>query len=97
MALGYVKAKALRDNLLVKEGTEIRGHEFHYSTVTEQGLTPAFMLRKPGESVGRSDGHARGNVLATYLHVHFAGLPIAARGFLNCCALYSRTRKRVEI
>lgn len=96
-ALGYVKAKSLRDNVLVKEGAQLRGHEFHYSTVTGEGLTPAFMLRKPGGSVGRPDGHVCGNVLATYLHIHFAGLPLAARGLLNSCARYSRLKKKVKI
>ncbi|WP_347490920.1 cobyrinate a,c-diamide synthase [Desulfoscipio sp. XC116] len=96
VALGYVEARALRNNVLVKEGAQLRGHEFHYSSIKEHSLTPAFVLNKPGESAGRSDGHVGGNVLATYLHVHFAGSPPAARGFLDSCARYRLARKRVK-
>ena len=32
-ALGYVTARSTRDGLLGPEGTEVRGHEFHYSTL----------------------------------------------------------------
>ncbi len=95
VALGYVKAEALRDNVMVKKGTELPGHEFHYSSVTEQNLAPAFTLRKPGDLAGRPDGYAGGNVLATYLHVHFAGMPGAARGFLYSCARFRRVRETV--
>lgn len=93
VALGYVKAKALKDNILVREGNELHGHEFHYSNVTGRHLAPGLYLRKPGEDIGHPDGHAAGNILATYLHVHFCGVPNAARGFLNSCAKYRQYRE----
>lgn len=88
VALGYARAKAMRDNILVNEGAELRGHEFHYSCISGSDLSPGFYLRKLEGDNGHVDGHAYKNILATYLHVHFAGLPDAARGFLKSCALY---------
>lgn len=92
VALGYVTATALRDNVMVGRGTELRGHEFHYSNIEGDELAPAYFLRKPGRDDGRRDGHARGNVLATYLHIHLAGSPGAARGLLRSCTGYRRRR-----
>ena len=91
VALGYVTATALRDNVLVPAGTELPGHEFHYSSVSGE-LIPAYYLYKPGRDKGRRDGHVAGNVLGTYLHIHFAGAPGAARGFLRSCAAFKRRR-----
>jgi len=93
VALGYVTATALRDNILVPAGASLRGHEFHYSRIEGAGLTPAYRLCKPGGADGHLDGHAAGNLLATYLHIHFAGSPGAARGFLASCAAYRRRRR----
>jgi len=94
VALGYVKATALRDNVLVPRGAVLRGHEFHYSSITGHNLVPGWELRKPGASAGRPDGHAAGNVLAGYLHIHFAGSPDAACGFIKSCADYRRRAGR---
>ena len=92
VALGYVTATALRNNVLIPEGAELRGHEFHYSRIEGTGLTPAYNLCKPGSNDGHRDGHVAGNLLATYLHIHFAGSPGAARGLLKSCASYRRWR-----
>ncbi|MCL2336949.1 MAG: cobyrinate a,c-diamide synthase, partial [Firmicutes bacterium] len=48
VALGYVTATALQDNILVPAGAQLRGHEFHYSRLEGAGLTPAYRLCKPG-------------------------------------------------
>jgi len=93
VALGYVTATALHNNVLVPAGTELRGHEFHYSSIEGAGLTPAYNLCKPGSNDGKRDGHVAGNLLATYLHIHFAGSPGAARGLVKSCTTYRRWRK----
>lgn len=86
--LGYVTALALKDNLLAAAGGRIRGHEFHYSVL--QGVDQAdhayLLEREGGES--RPDGYAAGNLLASYLHIHFAGCPGEARGFIRACREY---------
>lgn len=88
-ALGYVTALALKDSILCPSGRRIRGHEFHYSVL--QGLNPqdhAYLLEKEGEVEPRPDGYTCGSLLASYLHIHFAGCPEEAVNFVNACRNY---------
>jgi cobyrinic acid a,c-diamide synthase len=75
-ALGYRHATALRSNLLVEPGDALRGHEFRYSSwVRDTGVaedTAAWQVRGTrGDAPADAVGFARGNLLASYLHVHF--------------------------
>jgi len=60
-------------------GTELRGHEFHYSTTEPAG--DALALRgRHGEGRG---GFASATLLASYLHLHIAGRPELAERFVT--------------
>ncbi len=74
LALGYREATALRDTPLVTAGTRVRAHEFH-RTVSEpvHGGSPAWRLAD-----GTQSGWAGPGLLASYLHLHWAGVPGAA-------------------
>jgi cobyrinic acid a,c-diamide synthase len=74
LTLGYREAVALADSPLAAAGTAIRAHEFH-RTVSEPaaGPAPAWQLAD-----GRLQGWATPRLLASYLHLHWAGLPDAA-------------------
>jgi cobyrinic acid a,c-diamide synthase len=82
-ALGYRHATALRSNLLIDAGDALRGHEFRYSTWSGGGQPAEHEAawRVSGTRVSTpadSAGFVRGNLLASYLHVHFgqhAGIP----------------------
>ncbi|KJS16087.1 MAG: cobyrinic acid a,c-diamide synthase [Peptococcaceae bacterium BRH_c4b] len=88
-ALGYVTATALDDNILVDRGEVLRGHEFHYSVLElDQGIPGAYRLAKEGTDGHRTDGYASGNILASYLHINFAGHPEAAGRFIGKCIEY---------
>jgi cobyrinic acid a,c-diamide synthase len=95
--VGYVEATALADNVFCAAGETLRGHEFHFSSMTADGsgeaATPAFQFRKNRTGVEYPAGFVDGNVLASYLHIHFAGNPAAARRFVNRCAEH---RQRTE-
>ena len=84
--LGYLEVTTERDCLLAPAGAKFRAHEFHYSKLdpAPPGLAPAFSLRKPwkGDEV-RSDGWAKGKVLAGYAHVHFGACPSLAGRLLG--------------
>lgn len=93
-ALGYVRARLLGPNLLGGEGAELKGHEFHWSTIT--GLPQdrqAYCLYGGRGGEGRPEGYARENLLATYVHLHFRYHPAAASNFLARCAAYRVTRR----
>jgi cobyrinic acid a,c-diamide synthase len=74
LTLGYREAVALTDSPLAAAGTAIRAHEFH-RTVSEPaaGPAPAWQLTD-----GSRQGWASPRLLASYLHLHWAGLPAAA-------------------
>ena len=94
--VGYVEARALSDNPLVGSGEVLRGHEFHFSRMTPDGDAAqfpwAFEFRKVRTGACYPGGFARDNVLASYLHMHFAGNRPAAARFVARCDEYRRKR-----
>ncbi|HEY3786063.1 MAG TPA: cobyrinate a,c-diamide synthase [Steroidobacteraceae bacterium] len=91
-ALGYRYATAPAANLLVDAGGTLRGHEFRYSSweadLREAELAAAWKARSLGGPEGPI-GYAQGNLLASYLHVHFGQSPAIASRFVGQLA---RTR-----
>lgn len=85
-ALGYVEAVAKRRNLLLEAGQRVRGHEFHWSAVDWQDDHLAYDCFSSREPEPRFDGYAGGNLLASYVHLHFAGNTSAANRFIDACA-----------
>lgn len=94
--VGYVEAVTLRDTVLGAAGIRLKGHEFHFSS--EQTLPPeeeaayprAFRLQKMRRPAPYDAGYAQGNILGSYLHLHFAGCPQAAEAFVAACETYRR-------
>ena len=85
--LGYRVATALEENLLLPAGAQVRGHEFHYSVwdvapEAIQGRRAWSLQRRQGDEESRLDGYAQGNLLASYLHVHFGQDPSLAARFV---------------
>ena len=82
---GYVQAQVDSPNQFFPEGTEILGHEFHYSRVKDQhGPVDTIMHLDRGVGVGNSrDGIRIKNVIATYTHLHALGTPAWAHGLVN--------------
>ncbi len=92
--VGYVTARALSDNVIAKEGEELRGHEFHFSSAeADYGLPRAFRFTKNRTGEGYDAGYAKGNILGSYLHLHFAGFPKAAARFVERCGEYKSAAK----
>jgi cobyrinic acid a,c-diamide synthase len=68
--LGYVEASVCSGHPLAESGTLLRGHEFHWSLL-ESDVDPvhaAYLIPAQGK---RPEGWLHGNVLASYLHLHF--------------------------
>jgi cobyrinic acid a,c-diamide synthase len=87
-ALGYRHATALRPNLLTDDGNALRGHEFRYSTWTQDEPIAADrvawqMRGTRSEAPVDSAGFAQGNLLASYLHIHFGQRAEIARRFVE--------------
>ncbi len=93
-ALGYRKVELLADGVLGPVGTVLRGHEFHYSgleEISESTYDPAFRVE---DRRGRANlaGFRRGNVVASYVHLHFGSHPPAAVAFTRACERYAANR-----
>lgn len=88
--LGYAEAEALEESCLCRRGEMIRGHVFHYSRLNWQGVRPpaAYRLRFSSEAV-QEDGAVLGNLVATYLHLHFLNRPETAKRFVDLCRGYA--------
>jgi cobyrinic acid a,c-diamide synthase len=89
LTLGYREAVALASGPLVAAGTVVHAHEFH-RTVSEPaaGDCPAWQL-----SDGSRQGWASPHVLASYLHLHWAGLPDGATRLVAAAATARSARK----
>jgi cobyrinic acid a,c-diamide synthase len=85
LTLGYRAATAVQDSPIAAAGSELRGHEFHYTTVEPAGDA----LRLSSRWGERSDGFATPSLLATYLHVHPGGDPAPVTRFARACARHS--------
>ncbi len=80
--LGYRTAHTTAATPLGPAGTELRGHEFHYSTVDP----PGDALHLQGRFASHPDGHATPTLVATYLHHHPGGDPSIVSNFVAACA-----------
>lgn len=95
--VGYVEATALSDTILAACGEKLRGHEFHFSTMTPtrpEGFPWAFQFTKIRSGAVYPGGFVWNNVLASYLHLHFAGNVKAAGRFVAKCRDYKYRQQR---
>ncbi len=87
-ALGYVEVETQEDSVLGGAGLRFRGHQFRYSElrgVPEDVALAYTVRRRRGDDVSR-EGYRWKNVLASYVHAHWASNPVAAEGFVLSCA-----------
>ncbi|MEW6682525.1 MAG: cobyrinate a,c-diamide synthase [Nitrospirota bacterium] len=79
-ALGYREVEALDDLPHLPKGERARGHEFHYSewvaepTPADEVTRPYALISRTGEHIG-VEGVRWRNVIASYVHLHFASNP----------------------
>jgi len=86
-ALGYVEATLAYGCCLGPAGTRMRGHEFHYSEVSQadRGQLAPFLSGKRSAGQAAPCGFAQSNVIASYIHVHFASCPEVPEHFVRTC------------
>ncbi len=93
-ALGYVEVETRNECVLGPAGLRFRGHQFRYSNLQPApGELERLYSVKPrwgGETF--AEGYHVGNVLASYVHAHWASNPKVAEGFVRSCAQF-RTYK----
>lgn len=91
-SLGYVEVTLTRDSLFGREGSTLRGHEFHYSELVgnpadDEQWSPTYLIKHRRTDNAAAEGYQRGRVLTSYVHLHFASRPGAAEHFVSTCRL----------
>jgi cobyrinic acid a,c-diamide synthase len=91
LTMGYRQVTSARDCLLLQRGESTRGHEFHYSDWVDHGPLPhAYEITPRQNELTWTEGVARGNLLASYVHLHFGAHPDLARNFVGACLDWKR-------
>ena len=72
--LGYRAARLLSDGVLGPKGAHVRGHEFHYASLTAAGDDESFaeLSDSEGRALGKSGGRC-GRVSGTFFHAIATG------------------------
>ncbi len=86
-ALGYREITLARDTILGEMGLVIRGHEFHFSTISgelEDAVKPVYVVTN-SMAGNKSTGYQVNNTLGSYHHLHFGSCLPAAAGFVAAC------------
>jgi cobyrinic acid a,c-diamide synthase len=80
---GYVTVEFTEDCLLGRRGTVVRGHSFHHSRIVSQGdIATNYHVQYSMSGKEELEGFRQGNVLASYIHVHFRANPAVAENFV---------------
>ncbi|UKP00846.1 cobyrinate a,c-diamide synthase [Nostoc sp. UHCC 0870] len=87
LTLGYRRAVALQDSLLVNAGTNIYGHEFHRSHVISNPDQPLFTTYRYDveENLGCEGWGLPINIHASYIHLHWGESVDIPRQFISQC------------
>ena len=85
--IGYTTVRALRDTPLLRVREEARGHEFHSSTWHDipADAPRAYTVQGTHGEAAVPEGYAAGNLLASYVHLHFWAMPALAARFVAAC------------
>jgi cobyrinic acid a,c-diamide synthase len=81
---GYVTVEFTEDCLLGRKGALVRGHSFHYSRVaTKPEIETSYRVQYSMSGKEELEGFHQGNVLASYIHLHFRANPAVAEHFVS--------------
>ncbi len=94
LTMGYREASAPADTLLARAGETVRGHEFHRTALDRGAPRPAWRIGQAGQGWSLTPADAGPpTVHASYLHLHWAGFPQAARRFADAVRGYRPERR----
>ena len=85
LTLGYREVESCSDSPVLQKGQRVRGHEFHWSTLAQQPEADESVYKVVDQD-NRPDGFRKGNVWASYVHIHLGSRPGLASRFVETCA-----------
>jgi cobyrinic acid a,c-diamide synthase len=88
-AIGYVEIETRADSILGPAQTRFRGHQFRHSTLegADRGnrIDHIYNVAPRLGSAPFAEGYRIGNVLASYVHAHWASNPAVAKALIDAC------------
>lgn len=88
-ALGYVEVETRSDSILGPAQTRFRGHQFRYSTLegADRGgrIECIYNVAPRWGGAPFAEGYRVGNMLASYVHAHWASNPAVAEAIVRSC------------
>jgi cobyrinic acid a,c-diamide synthase len=88
VALGYVEVETQAATMLGPAGSRFRGHQFRYSELgpIEGSVSQPYHVRRRRGGDASPEGFAMHQVVASYVHAHWASNPRIAESFVAACA-----------
>lgn len=92
--LGYREIKLNKDTVVGKCGQTLRGHEFHYSELSDIDVNIENIYSVSGLFGQKNfpEGFLINRTIGTYIHLHLGSKPEAAKAFINSCLDYKNER-----
>jgi cobyrinic acid a,c-diamide synthase len=91
---GYCVVRVDGPSPFFVEGTLLRGHEFHYSTIIGPSSLPtSYAVERGVGCFDNRDGLVYKNVLASYAHLHALGAPTWAEGLVRQAREHRKRRE----
>ncbi|HVA78445.1 MAG TPA: cobyrinate a,c-diamide synthase [Candidatus Binataceae bacterium] len=95
-ALGYVEVETRAETFLGAAGIRFRGHQFRYSALEATGgsirASCSYRVTPRWGGGAFDEGFTAGNVVASYVHAHWASNPGIARGLVAACESFRKRR-----
>ena len=97
-ALGYREVTLKQPTVLGPAGQTMRGHEFHYSGISDGDIHPSGVYQMTDRAGGEktAEGFIAHQTLGSYVHLHFGSCPQAAEHFVAACEKWSVHQKTVK-
>jgi len=91
-ALGYVEVETRAPSILGPAGIHFRGHQFRYSNLEPppSNVETVYAMRSRLSGAEMVEGYRVNNLLASYVHAHWASNPLVAQGFVDSCAAHAK-------
>jgi cobyrinic acid a,c-diamide synthase len=83
LSIAYVEVKTTGG--LFSKGQTARGHLFHHSEITDEPSVERCYAVRSARGETSHEGYSAGNVLASYIHLHFSSAPEMPAAFVARC------------
>jgi cobyrinic acid a,c-diamide synthase len=94
-AIGYVEVETRAPSILGPAGVRFRGHQFRYSTLQPEalGVECVYTVTPRWGGGPFAEGYRVDNLVASYVHAHWASNPNIARALVKACSDWKHRRR----